>query len=302
LEQPLRPTRSFSLILLSVVVLAACVLLMSAAIAMFTVTWDPCSLIGGVILLPLPAALAIQQYRGTFRYNAKAALISSVLLFIVSGFAFFSFAVTLGELVVEDVRIPWTSLILPMLAVGVVGGASALMNLSWSRRLSRSATEDVNTADRVWLSRRELLVAVTVIACVTALVTYFVRSTPPRYAENVPRNKAPFGLPAEATEISFCQGVRGTIAYEFTIDEKGFVEWVDSGIGSLESDAANVSIQPITAPYSIRRYNSLAENLTGADSITITNGLYYDWSIEDRGVYAAFDRTTNRAYYYAHFH
>lgn len=288
--------------LLSVIVLAACVLLISAAIAMFTVTWDPCSIIGGVILLPLPGVLAIQQYRGTFRYNAKAALISSVLLFIVAGFALFAFAMTLAEMIVENVRIPWVSLILLMLGTGVVAGASAWINLSWSRRLRQSATADAHTADRVSFSMREFLVAVTAIACVTALVNYFVRSTPPRYAENVARDKAPFGLPAEAAEISFCQGSRGTIAYEFTIDEKGFVAWVESGIGSLESDAANVSLQPITAPYSIRRHYGLTTKLTGPDSITIANGLYYDWSKEDRGVYAAFDRTTNRAYYYAHFH
>jgi hypothetical protein len=302
LEQPLRPKRSIALILFSVIVLAACVLLVSAAIAMFTVTWDPCSLIGGGIVLPLPAALAMQQYRGTFRCNAKAALISSVLLFIVAGLALFAFAMTLGEMIVEDVRIPWTSLLLPMLGTGVVSGASAWMNLSWSRRLNQSATSDVHMAERVSFWRHELLVAVTAIALVTALVAYFVRSTPPRYAENAPRDIAPFGLPAEATEISFCQGFRGTIAYEFTIDEKGFVNWVESGIGSLESEAANVSIKPIAVPYSIQRYKSLTANLTGPDSITIANGLYYDWSKEDRGVYAAFDRTTNRAYYFAHFH
>ncbi len=290
------------LILFSVLVLAACVLLVSAAIAMFTVTWDPCSLIGGGIVLPLPTALAIQQYRGTFRSNAKAALISSVLLFVVAGFALFAFAMTLGEMIVEDVRIPWTSLLLPMLGTGVVSGASAWMNLSWSRRLNHSATLDVHMADRVSFWKHELLVAVSAIALLTALVAYFVRSTPPRYAENVPRDKAPFGLPAEATEISFCQGFRGTIAYEFTINEKGFVNWVESGIGSLESEAANISIKPIAVPYSIQRYNSLTADLTGPDSITIANGLYYEWSKEDRGVYAAFDRTANRAYYFAHSH
>ncbi|MEZ6089903.1 MAG: hypothetical protein R3C05_18120 [Pirellulaceae bacterium] len=148
----------------------------------------------------------------------------------------------------------------------------------------------------------ELLVAVTAIACVPALAVYFVRSTPPRYAENVPRDKAPFGLPAEASDVSFCQGFRGTIAYEFAIKEDAFIEWVESGIGSVESDAAKVAIQPITAPYSIPRYSSLMATLTGPDSITIANGLYYAWSKEDRGVHAAFDRSTNRAYYFAHFH
>ncbi len=61
-------------------------------------------------------------------------------------------------------------------------------------------------------------------------------------------------------------------------------------------------MQPITVPYSIRRYNSLTTDLTGTDSITIVNGLYCEWSKEDRSVYATFDWTTNLPYYYAHFH
>jgi hypothetical protein len=269
---------------------------------MFTVIWDPCSLIGGVIVLLLPAILAIQQYRGTFRYESKAALTSSLLLFIVAGLAWVAFAMTLGEMLVEGVPVPWTSLILPQLAIGAISGASAWVNFSWSRLLKRSATTDEVTVNRTRFSLLELLIAVAASACVTALVTYSVQTTPPRYAEHVSRDKAPFGLPAKATEISFCQGFRGTIAYEFTIDEKGFVEWVESGIGSLESAAANAPLQPITAPYSIRRYYGLTANLTGPDSITIADGLYYDWSKEDRGVYVAFDRTTCRAYYYAHSH
>lgn len=302
MEQPSRPRRPILLIFLSVVVLAACILLVSAAIAMFAVTWDPCSLIGGAILLPFPVILAFQQYCGTFRNIAKAAKRSAVLLFVLAGFAFLGFILTLGEMIVEGVQIPWTSLILPMLAVVVISGISGWLNLCWSRELKRSLTEDAHAGVRVLFSKREILVAVAAATCVTAVVTYLIRSTPPRYAENVARDRAPIDLPAEATKISFCQGFRGTIAYEFTIDEKGFVEWVESGIGSLESDAANVSIRATKEPYTIPRYTSLMESSTAPESITITDGLYYDWSEEDRGIYAAFDRTSNRAYYYAHFH
>lgn len=147
-----------------------------------------------------------------------------------------------------------------------------------------------------------MLLGIAAIAFVVCLVSGFVRSTPPRYAEHVTRDKAPFGLPANATDISFCQGVRGTIAYEFTIDEDDFKAWVASGIGSFESNAASVPVAPITTPYTIRRYNALTRDLTGPEEITITQGLYYDWSKEDRGVHAAYDRTTGRAYYFAHFH
>ncbi|MCA9201927.1 MAG: hypothetical protein KDA59_02740 [Planctomycetales bacterium] len=269
---------------------------------MFTVTWDPCSFIGGVVILPVPAALAFQQYLGTFRDNAKAAWMSSALLFVISGVAFVVLAAHVGEMIVRGVQSPRMSPVVPMLATVVFSGTSAWVNLSWSRRLRRSSTTNDHSAARIRVSFRELLVGVTAIACVTAPASYFARTSPSRYAENVSRDEAPFGLPAAAIEISFCQGQRGTIAFEFTIDEKSFVEWVESGIGSFESQAANVPLQPITGPYSIRRYSSLTSELSGPELVTITNGLYYDWSEEDRGVYAAFDRTTNRAYYFAHFH
>tara|TARA_Y100001933_G_scaffold215598_1_gene222344 strand:- start:179 stop:736 length:558 start_codon:yes stop_codon:yes gene_type:complete len=124
----------------------------------------------------------------------------------------------------------------------------------------------------------------------------------PRYAENVPVAEAPFGLPADATDVSFYQGFRGTIAYEFTIDETSFREWVADGIGSIESNASNTELEQITTPVSITRYNAYSPELNGPDSITVNNGLYYSWSFEDRGVYAVFDSTTDRAYYFAHFH
>ena len=60
--------------------------------------------------------------------------------------------------------------------------------------------------------------------------------------------------------------------------------------------------KPITAPFKITCYSALSSELSGPDSITVTNGLCYEWYKEDRGIYAAFDRSTNRAYYSAHFH
>lgn len=165
---------------------------------MFACTRDPCSLIGAVIVLLVPAVLAVQQYRATFRYNSRAAFASSVLLFIVAGFAFVAFATTLGEAIIEDARIPWMPLLLPMVAIGAIAATSAWMNLSWSRRLQRSATEGQGTVDLARFSVRELLIAVAATACITALATHFVRSTSPQYAENVPRDKAPCRLPAQA--------------------------------------------------------------------------------------------------------
>ena len=108
-----------------------------------------------------------------------------------------------------------------MLAAAVVGLFGGLHNLRWRRNLLLAATD----ADGD-VSLREILAAIAAISLLTGLTASFIRSTPPRYAENVSVADAPFGLPADATDVSFCQGFRGTIPYEFTIDEMSFREWV----------------------------------------------------------------------------
>ena len=291
------PKPTLLLVATSVLVIGFSLFLVSVAIAAFTVTWDPCSLIGGAIILPLPVALAIQQYRSTFRRVRPAALTASILLFIIGGFAAFAFATTFGEIAMDGGDLPWLGLLLPMLAVAVVGLFGGWLNLHWRRSLPE------NAIDTGWrFSIREILAAVAAICLLAGLTSSFIRSTPPRYAENVSVAEAPFGLPANATDVSFCQGFRGTIAYEFTIDETSFREWVADGIGSIESNASNTKLEPITTPESITRFSRLSPDLNGPDSITVTSGLHYTWWYEDRGVYAVFDSTTNRAYYYAHFH
>ena len=155
-------------------------------------------------------------------------------------------------------ELPWLSLLLPMLAVAIVGLFGGWLNLRWRRNLPLSAT------DSGWrFSLREILAAVAAISLLTGLTASFIRSTPPRYAENVSVADAPFGLPASAADVSFCQGFRGTIAYEFTVDEISFREWVADGIGSIESNASNTELEPITTPVSITRYNAYSSDLNG---------------------------------------
>jgi hypothetical protein len=288
------------LALCAIVVIGLSLVLISIAIAAFTVTWDPCSVLGGVILLPLPTVLAVQQYRGAFRANASAAFTSAVLLFVVAGIGLFGFVTTFGELVLEGMGLPWWDLLVPMLMIGIAAGLAGWLNLRWSRRIRRIAVTFSDTIGSPQFSLRELLGAFAAIQGVIALATYIVYSTPPQYAENVSRDAAPFGLPPRASDVSYCRGSRGTIAYEFSIDEGGFIEWVRSGIGSLECQSAGVELKPIVTPYRIRRYYAISLDLQGPDEIVIADGLYYAWYKEDRGVYAAFDRKTGRAYYFAH--
>jgi len=284
------------------VVLAVCILIISAAIAALTVTWDPCFISTGIILLPLPTALAIQQYRAVFRRNSRAASHCAALLFFIGGFALFVFTMTLGTFLLKGNPLTWVSSLLPMFILGSVSCLFGWMNLRVSRQLRRAARPMPYTLGSKGFSSRELLAAVAILAYTTALVTAFIRSTPRQYAENVSREEAPVALPERARDISFSQRSRGMFAVEFTIDESGFIAWVESGIGSIESRAANIPLKPITEPYTLFRYYCLITHSAGPDKITITDGLYYHWSKEDRGIYAAFDRTTSRAYLFAHSH
>jgi hypothetical protein len=301
LDQPLAPKPTIVHLTLSVVVLSGCLVLISMGISAFAALWDPCAVFTSVWTLAYSSALAFQQYRGTFRRHPGAAFMAAVLLFFVGALATLTCALMLGASAGAGGRIPWGSPLLPQLAIAATSFLAGWSNLQWSRQLRVAGPPEVHSAANSRFSLRELLLGITAIGAVTAMVSSFVRSIPPKYAEHVSRDHAPFGLPATASDISFCQGIRGTIAFEFTIAEDEFIAWVESGIGSLESNSANVALQPITTPYTIRRYYTLTRELTGPESITITKGLFYDWSKEDRGVHAAYDRTTGRAYYFAHF-
>ncbi|MEM7314388.1 MAG: hypothetical protein AAF497_14670, partial [Planctomycetota bacterium] len=241
--------------------------------------------------------LAVQQYRGTFRQVRSAASATSMLLYVVGAFAAFAFATTLGEIATMRAKLPWLGLLLPMLGVAMAALCGGWLNWEWQRRLP----DNVNDAG--WrFSILEALAAMTAIGFLTAVASSLVRSAPSKYAEGVPVIETPFVLPDDATDVSYCHGVRGTIAYEFSVCESSFRDWVASGIGSIESSTSDTKLKPITTPISITRYIALSSDLIGARSVTIAGGLHYSWSFEDRGVNAVFDAATSRAYYFAHYH
>lgn len=294
------PKPTITLQIISAIVIAGCVFTFSVGLSAITVTWDPCSaFLAGVFFLPLSAALGIQQYRGTFWRNRKAALFAAICLFIVSGLLWLTFIVSLGEILLSGGR---AGLLLesfwPMLVVGTLAAVAGWANLHWSRLLK---VECIRPYSPWQFSLKDLLVGVAVISEMIASVTFLLREVRPQFAEHVAPKDAPFSLPVNARDVSYCQGVRGSIAYEFTIDEEGFKDCINSGVGSIESISAKVTLNPITTPVTIDRFNSLSRELKGPESITVSNGLFYSWSKEDRGVHAVFDRNTSRAYFEAHF-
>lgn len=282
-------------------VLAACLLFIALAAGSLAQSWDICSLIGGLFILPIPIVLGVQQYRGTFRYRPRSARNEGILLAVISGICWLGSVTTTYELASEWHSSYWWPL-------GFLSGAACLnalaawTNLRWFRLLRQAEALGSLPDGGRRFSLREFLLVVAGCSIVAAAVGYSVWTAPPQHAEHVTAGEAPLGLPKGATDVSYCQGSRGIIACEFTCDESAFIEWVDSGIGSIESSSSGRRVQPITSTYSITRYTHFMPHGRINASADIDNGLYYDWSHEDRGVYAAYDRDTGRGYYYFHAH
>lgn len=275
----------------------------SAVVAANVVEPNPFTMLGSLVILPLSIVLAAHQYRGTFRLVPSAAKTTSVLLYIFGGFLLFAGVTTAGEAVVEGVSMRlFASFLFPMFGAAALSLAAGRMNALCSAKLRADLATGATSPRQSGFTLRELLLVVGVLAIMTGITAQFIGSAPPTFAEHIDAAAAPVELPDGATDVSYCRGHRGTIAYEFTIDEARFRDWVSSGIGSIEAQSAGIPLQEITSPFTIKRYYLYSSELSGPYDVTIASGLSYTWSKEDRGVYAAFDRTTGRAYFHAHYH
>jgi hypothetical protein len=291
--QTSQPQPGWFLVACGIVAIAASLCLIAISVTACTRTWDPLSVIGGVILLPFPVTFCVQQYLALVAREAKAAWIAALMLSVMGAFTMLFAVTTMIEFVRHSYETPMTMM---LIVVGIASGCLgvAWANYRWSRALGRS---NATAARR---PGRELLAAILGLAAAATLSVLLVLATPPRYAEHVEYTVPPFGIPVGATDISFCQGSRGTIAYEFAIDEAGFRRWVTERVGTFESNADRADLRPIREPFILTRYSGLTSELTGPDRVKIDRGFRFQWQRDDRGIYAAFDASANRAYYYFH--
>ena len=91
--------------------------------------------------------------------------------------------------------------------------------------------------------------------------------------------------------------MRSPLQYEFTTDEASFRRWVAEHVVVIDDRGTEKPLQEIAGEYRIPRYKR------GDDrEAVITDGLSYEWTYTDQGKHAAFDRKTQRAYFYGHAH
>jgi hypothetical protein len=189
--------------------------------------------------------------------------------------------------------------LLGLAAAGVACLVAGYWNASWAYRLGRQVVWEKPKSTKRY-SIRELLGAMSVVAVFTAMTAYVVKTEPPPWAENVSASESPLHLLVGASNVSYARGVRGLLACEFDCSEATFRNWFDDGIGTCESAADQLPLREIASPVSITSYQGLLPKFLFQGSHSITNGLYYQWTQEDRGVFAAYDRDAGRGYYYSH--
>jgi len=298
-----QPKPGAAMVAAAAVVVAACMVATAAVLALFAARGDLCALSMGILLTPFPIGLGIAQYVATSRRNARAARTAAAMLLCLGGMASVAL-VALAAAWIEGGAAAWRGTGMDALGMVLVAGFSlwaGVMNLQWSHRIrsaARTAATEERLPERLQFSLADLLLVLTSVAVITGMTFYCVENTRRRFAEHVDRARAPRELPAEATDVSFCKGRAGTVACEFTTSEAGFVAWVESSLGRSQP-AAGAVVQPIAVPVVVNRYFFLRPNLNGPATATVSSGLCYQWTDGSRGEQAVFDRTTNRAYYFA---
>jgi hypothetical protein len=209
----------------------------------------------------------------------------------------------LGHMILDEERFAWSEIpVLGMITMvfGLVGGS---LNLRWWWRLTREPDTDPawpRSRESSRFDRRLLLAAV----AITLMLGFsFVKLSSRRSGEHVSREESPIELPAGARDVCYCRGSRGSICLEFSTSEAEFRSWIASNVArrEAEAEAAGARLRPIVEPCVVERYG-VFPGIDGPDSITIAEGLLYEWAVEDRGARVAFDRGAGRAYYAAHYH
>ncbi len=280
-------------------VIAANCLMLAVFVSGTIVEPNPFAILGGVFVVPFWVGLAVQEYRAIFRQTTSAAEWAAMLLYGAGGFLVFGIATSFVEVAAAKGSLRsmagWAATVF---AVALACFGAGILNSLWLRVLKAGVVESPDAVRGLSRTEKRVIAGIVVVWILTVVV--LVVTSPPRQAEHVAAKATPFALPADAGDVCYRLWARGTVAYEFATNEESFRRWVEEGIGSQESMSANVPVKEIVEPFTIRRYGTGQDD--SRDSITIEEGLYYRWTKEDRGVYAAYDRRSGRAYYHSHFH
>jgi hypothetical protein len=243
------------------------------------------------------ALIGLGQYRAVFVENRKPGWLVS---FVLLGAGFFSAMfcwISLTKFQNEIFFIAMRDSILSALSC-VVSLATSILNFRLRRTMRRIelATDLKIPPQRgQWqFSLTNLFAMMAFFGVLLSVGLYSYNQSIPRFAEHATIDRAPRGIPKNATDITYRVGFRGSKIFMFTIDEASLRTWISSRGGT--------NLQEIELPHSMQNFTNFFQQPVKNIPTEITNGLLYVWTSSDQIVYVAFDRDNNRAYFYNQWH
>lgn len=299
------PRPPILLVLFSVaIILGACVG-MGAAIAEMVMWPDVCSVISAMLVIALAVMVAVGHYQAFLRREQSAA---QVMWIVYVGLGLLP-CLYLAESI-ERYREHPSQLhrdgirnLVQFCAIWIAAFAFLTwLAYRWYRKLKAfNECSESPRSSRPWMKRDSLAVVPAIVVIAVSAVVFAAGQLPP-CAEHVSIEQAASFLPQSATDISYCKGYRGTFAAEFSVDEPDFVAWVKEEVETPATRADGIKLEEVGRGQRITRYYELSTALDGPAVFQLGPGLSFSWSFEDEGIHAAYDRDTNRAYYFVHHH
>jgi hypothetical protein len=278
--------------------------------------WDPFVWLCALIFVVPSFVFARWQYSATFHGNQWSAAKLFVFLLIVGSVLTLGAGGAVIEPLANGIVPPrgyLLHLVVPLALVAVWLFFTAVLTRRWRKRMAKSCAAatvpsdaappplpaDGRTSNRRILPSLSLRGLVGFVVALSAAVAGFAfgrHDSVPRRQMHVTARESCLSLPDGAADVCVLRGFRGTITFEFGIDEAGFWRWTEPGLGSLESEAANVPIKAIEGSFAVDSCSEDPNEYT-VDHV-IHRGWYYWWNREDRSVIYAYDSDTGRAYFH----
>lgn len=262
--------------------------------------WNPFAMMGFFVILPGVVALAYGQFNAVFRYKGESACWVYVMYFVSAGLAILLLISTLVEIIQDKPfnREVFLDFVIQFggrcIGVAVYSVFCGILMMRWYRKIRRAGAEGVVLSGL--LGRRiitEIFFAVFLVPLVLGGVYGHYRGEIIDFGEGV---ESVDWLPEPAGKVSYYISYNYT-AYEFTIPEEDFLEWV-KGKGW--------EVAEITSPVAVERYNQRKDRVKGQsevvqdepDTANVEAGLYYKELERDGGrTVVVYDRAKERAHY-----
>ena len=297
-EKPQR--RSVVAIVLGCLLIAFCLWVFAGMAAL---SWDPsyghaalAAIFPGVPLL----WIAFRQYRALFSCEPWQMRSFSGCFITMAVLAFLPLLLTVANLfrdTGEELR--W--IFGMMLIITIITMSLGIISVNNNRKRGLVGDSDLKLSfpflDHYW--KRDVIGLFVMGLIVAGIMAYTISEIPPQYKKNVPYEQMYLRslFPENGRDFCYRRGGRSTLICEFTIDEQGFRDWIASDkkwepCRPIQEDDWVDILPPSAYETGEREWGE------GETPPKISDGLYASRGSHN-GHRAAFDRATNRVYYWS---